>query len=119
MEENQPLTHRSQRAVSKLPLSREATPIQSKQSCLTGSSTSQASGSSSELLETPILVSTVTPVTPTITGTFVSEVEPLQLPKDTKSELNEIITQVVQQEVDSQPKVVQQEITSESKSVQP
>lgn len=45
--------------------------------------------------------------------------EPLQLPKDNKCELSEMVTQVVQQEVDSQPKVIQQEITSELESIQP
>ena len=76
MEENEPLPHFLWRAANKLPLLPEATPIRSKRSCLTGSSTSQTSGSSSKLLETPIPVSTVTPVTPIVTGTSVTEVEP-------------------------------------------
>lgn len=75
MEENKPLHHHSWRAVSKQPLLPEVTPIQSKRSRLTGSSTSQTSGSSSKLLETPIPVCIVTPVTPTVTGTSVIEVE--------------------------------------------
>ena len=58
------------------------------------------------------------PVTPTITGTSVTEVESPQLPEDTRSDPSETVTQVVQQEVDSQPKVVQQEITSELEFVQ-
>lgn len=78
MEENKPLPHHSWRAASKLPLLPEATPIRSKQSHLTGSSTSQTSSSSSELPETPIPVSIVTPVTPTVTGTSVTKVESAQ-----------------------------------------
>ena len=45
--------------------------------------------------------------------------ESLQLPKDTKSELSEMVIEVVQQEVDPQPKVFQQEITSELEYIQP
>ena len=119
MEENQPLPHRSRRAASKPPLPPEATPILSKQSRLTRSSTSQASGSSFELPETPIPISTVTLVTPTIIGTSVTEVESPQLLEETRTESSEMVTQVVQQQVDSQPKVVQQEITSELESIQP
>lgn len=81
MEENQPLPHHSWRAASKPPLMPEATPTQSKQSHLIGSSTSQAFGSSSELPKTPIPISTVTPVTPIVTGTSVTEVESPQLPE--------------------------------------
>lgn len=83
------------------------------------SSTSQTSGASSELLETLMPVSTVTPVTPTVTGTSIAKVEPPQLPKETRTESNEMVTQVVQQQVDSQPEVVQQEITSKPESIQP
>lgn len=116
MAEHQPLPYHSWRTASKPPLPPKATPR--KQSHLTESSTSQTFGSSSELPESPILVSTMTLVTPIIIGTPIGEVEPLQLPEDTKSELSEMITQVVQEEVDSQPKVVQQEITYEPKYIQ-
>ena len=92
MEEHQPLPHRSRRTTNKPPLSPKATRIRSKRSRLIESSTSQTSDSSFELLETPIPVSTVTAVTPTITGTFVTEVKSPQLPKDTRTESSEMVT---------------------------
>jgi len=107
VEENQPLPHRPRRTVSKPPLLPEATPSQRKRSHLTESSTSQTSGSSSDLPESPISIRTTILVTPTITGLSTTKVEPLQLPEDTENELSEMVTEVVQQEVDPQPKVVQ------------
>ena len=94
MEENQPLPHLSRRAAIKPPLPLEATPIRSKRSHLTESSTSQTYGSF-ELPKTPISVSTVTQVTPIITSIFVTKVESPQLLEDTRSEPSEIVTQVV------------------------
>ena len=92
MEENQPLPRRLWKGTSKLPLPLEATPIWSKLSHLTRSSTSQASSSSSELLETPIPISIVTPVTPMVTSTSVTEVGSPQLPKETRVESIETVT---------------------------
>jgi len=92
VEENQPLPCGLRRAMSKLPLPLEATAIRSKRSCLTGSSTSQASGSSSQLPKTPTLESNVTPVTPKVTGTSVTKVESSQLPKETRTQSSEMIT---------------------------
>ena len=106
MEENQPLPHCSCRTMSKPSLPLEATSSRRKWSCLTDSITSQTYGPSSNLLESPILVSIVIPITPTITGSSVTEVEPLQLPKDTENRLSEMVTEVVQQEVDPQLEVV-------------
>lgn len=117
MEENQPLPHHLCRTTSKPALPPEATPSRQKQSHLTKST--QTFGSSFDLPKSPIPVRTMIPITPTITGLSATEVEPLQLPEDTKSELSEMVTGVFQQEVDRQPKVVQQEITSELESVQP
>jgi len=97
MEENQPLPHRSRKTASKLPLLPEATPSRRKQSRLTESSTSQTSGSSSDLPESPILVHTAIPDTPIITGLSVTEVEPLKLLEDIESELSETVTKAVQQ----------------------
>lgn len=105
--------------MSKQPFPLEDTPSWSKWSRLTESSTSQNSGSSSELPETPTPISTVILVTPTITGTSVTKVESPQLPEDTRSKPSETSTQVVQQEVHSQHKVAQQEITFEPEYVQP
>ena len=59
MEEHHPIPHPSQRIARKLPLPPEVTPIRAKQSRLTESSTSRTPSSSSELLESPILVSTI------------------------------------------------------------
>ncbi len=75
MEEHQPLPHPLWRSARKLPLPPEATPIQTKWSRLTESSTSRTSSSSSKLPESSILVSTKTPVTPTISSTSVPEEE--------------------------------------------
>ena len=100
MEENQPLPRHSQTISSELPLLPEVTPSQKKRSHLIESSTSQTSGSSSDLPKSPIPASTVIPVTPTVTGLSATEVEHLQLPEDTKIELSEMVTEVVQQEVD-------------------
>lgn len=119
MEENQPLPRCLHRTMSKLPLPPEATPSRQKRSHLTESITSQTSSSSSDLPESLILIHTGIPVTPTITGLLATEVEPLQLPEETKSEFSETVTKFVQQEVDPQPKVVQQEITYELEIVKP
>lgn len=118
MEEHQPLPHRSQITVSKLPLLPEATPIWSKQSHLTELSTSRTPSLSFELPESSILVSTETPVTPTISSTSISEEEVSQLPMDISTDPSETITEVVQQRVDPQLEVSQQEITSKLESVQ-
>ena len=48
----------------------------------------------------------MTPVTPTVTSTSVTKVESPQLPQETRTESSETVTQVVQQQVDSQTKVV-------------
>lgn len=97
MEEHQILSCHLQRTASKSPLPPKATRSRKKWSHLTESGTSKTFGSSSELPESHISVSTMTPVTPIITGISVTKVEPLQLPEDTKSELSETITR---QEVD-------------------
>lgn len=70
MEEHQPKPHHSQRKTSQLPLPLEATPIQTKRSHLTESSTSRNLGSSYGLPKTFVLVATKILVTPTIFGTY-------------------------------------------------
>jgi len=119
VEEHQPLHHYSWRTLSKSPLPSEATPIRSKQSCLTKSSTSRTLDSSSKLPESSISISTETPITPTISGTSISKEEVSQLPEDIITNISETITKVVQQEVDPQLEVAQQEINSELESVKP
>ena len=95
MEEHQPLPRSSRRTASKPPLPPEATPIRTKQSRLTKSITSRTSSSSSELPESYISVSTETPVTPTISGTSVSEGEVSQLPENISTDPSETVTEVV------------------------
>lgn len=107
MEENQPLPDHLWRATSKPPLMPKATLVRSKQSHLTASSISQASSYSYELIETPIPVSTTTLVTPMVTSTSITKVESPQLHEETRTKSSEMVTQVVQQQVDSQSKVVQ------------
>ncbi len=46
-----------------------------------------------------------------VTDTSDIEVESPQLPEETRAKSSEMVTQVVQQQVDSQSEVVQQEIT--------
>ena len=92
MEEHQPLPHCSRRTVRKPPLPLEATAIRSKRSYLTESSASITLSSSSELPESSISVSTETLVTPTISGTSVSEGEVSQLSEDININPSETIT---------------------------
>jgi len=82
--------------MGKSPLPLEATPIRSKQSCLTKSSRSRTPSCSVELRESSIYVSTKTRVTPTIFGTSISK-EVSQLPEDIITNSSEIVTEVFQQ----------------------
>ena len=99
--------------MSKPNLLPKATPIRSKRSNLTESSKSRTPSFLVELPKSSIYVSTETLVTPTIFGTSVSKEEVSQLPKDISTNPIEIVTEVVQQQVDPQLDVSQQEITSE------
>ncbi len=103
----------------KSPLPLEATPIRTKQSLLTKSSTSRTPSSSSKLPESSVLVSTETPVTPTISITSIPKEEVSQLPEDISTNPSETIIEFFKPQVDPQLEVAQQEITSKLESVQP
>lgn len=97
----------------------EATPIWAKWSHLTESSTPRTPSYSFELPKSYVLISTETPVTPTIYGTSVLEEEVSQLPKDISTDSSETVTEVVQPQVDSQLEISQEKSSFEPQSVQP
>jgi len=100
------------RVTSKPPLPPEANLVWSRRTHQTENGTSRVSGTSYELPEPPIMASTEPPVTPTISGTSVTQEEVTQLLEATIMETSEQVT-----EVDTQLEVNQPEITSKLEPV--
>lgn len=88
----------------------EATPIQTKQSRLNESSTSRNPSSSSRLFETLVSIAIETLVTPIISSTSIPKEEVSQLPKDIGIDPSVTITEVVQQQFDTQLKLFNQKV---------